>query len=211
MRILSPLAQRCFTCSILAILSAIPCQASGHAEKPATVKPVHVYHALIPLGSEVFSYTNNGEHRVFYVMASAQNREFDGQQVWVDGERHVLKTPNGVAVQAYPRQVSFRVSVSVRDSNLIADAPLPVETHGDNFNDFLKSMKFEMRIFHALTSRILAPTKIASIGVPADVPSDRRVYQVTFDLGNVPISDRVVMHVLSGEGERLAKFNLDLY
>jgi hypothetical protein len=172
---------------------------------------MHVYGALIPLGSEVFSFSSNKDKQEFYVIASANNPEFQGEELWVDGDRHILKTSGGVPVRSYPRQVSFRISVSERSGFLVVDTPLAVQARTSTFNDFISSVKFEMRIFRALKYRVLHPTKILNIGIPPDVPASERVYQVTFDLGDVPISDRVVLHVLTPDGDRMAKFNFDLY
>jgi hypothetical protein len=171
---------------------------------------------LIPLGSEVFSLSNNNsknskDQQEFYVIASATNAEFDGEQLWVDGDRHILKRADGAPVESYPRQLSFRISVSERGGFLVVDSPMPIQSHGNSLNDFISSLKFEMRIFHALKCRVLHPAKITHIGIPPDVPANERVYQVTFDLGDVPISDRIVMHVLTPDGGRMAKFNFDLY
>jgi hypothetical protein len=43
------------------------------------------------------------------------------------------------------------------------------------------------------------------------VPYNERIYRIGFDLGKVPIDDRVVMEVISPTGERLCKFHLDLF
>lgn len=201
-----------FRCISLAIFCCTPIVAAGKSgSKPPTPRPLHVYRSLIPLGSEVFSFSSTKEQQEFYVIASATNAEFDGEQVWVDGDHHVLKTASGAPVKSYPREVSFRISVSERGGFLVVDSPFPVQSHANSFNDFISSLKFEMRIFHALRCRVLHPTKIAHIGIPLDVPANERVYRVTFDLGDVPISDRIVMHVLTPDGDRMAKFNFDLY
>ena len=201
---------------VLAAISCLPCGAAdgngGSGKTDARVtQPLHIYRALIPLGSEVFSYSQEKQKAIFYVMASAQNREFAGEQLWLDGQKRVLKNSNGSNVESYPRQVSFRVSVSERRGALLTDAPFPVENHGNTFDQLISRLKFEVRVFHALKERIVHPTKVASIGPPLEIPSNERIYEVTFDLGQVPISDRMVMHVLTSEGERLAKFNVDLY
>lgn len=211
MQNLSQRIARTLTALLLAIFGCIPCAASGHSLSPKLDRPIHIYRELIPLGSEVFTYLNGKQHQVFYVMASARNREFAGEQICMEGERHVLKTPGGLPVQNYPREMKFRVSVSERDNYLLLDAPFPVNSHTDSFSDFITSLKFEMRIFHALKARLIRPTKIIHIGIPPDVPASERIYEVTFDVGDVPISDRIVMHVLTDQGDRLAKFNFDLY
>lgn len=204
------------TISLLLMLTIFGACAMGadkdkKAENADAAHPMHTYRALIPLGSEIFSYSHEKQKDIFYVMASARNRDLAGDQLWADGTKRVLKNAQGVLVAEYPREVNFRVSVSERDGTLLAESPMPVESHSSTFEDFIKSLKFEMRIFHALTTRIVRPTKIVHVGPPLEVASKERIYDVTFDLGEVPISDRVVMHVLTGQGERLAKFNLDLY
>ena len=185
----------------------------GTTPTPTPPRPLHIYRALIPLGSEMFSFSSHqkDERATFYVMASAQNREFEGEQLCMDGEHHVLRNATGTPVQSYPREVHFRISVSQREGYSPLDSPFPVDSRGSTFNEFISKLKFEMRIFHALKARIVKPTTVTHIGIPPDVPANERVYEVTFDLGDVPISDRIVMHVLTGEGERLAKFNFDLY
>jgi len=44
------------------------------------------------------------------------------------------------------------------------------------------------------------------IGMPADVPSDERVYRINIDTGNLPITDRVVIEIFSPQGELLTHF-----
>ena len=197
------------------LASSVLCFAGNNAGDPAAAptppKALHVYRSLIPLGSEVFAYSHKNERATFYVMASANNREFDGQGLYVDGDRKILKLANGDPVQHYPHELHFRVSVSERAGFAPVDPPVPVEFHETPFGEFISSLKFEMRIFHALKLRIVRPTKVTQIGMPLDVPSNERIYDVCFDLGEVPISDRIVVHVLTANGDRLAKFNFDLY
>lgn len=204
-----PRLTRLFLAAVL--LLSVPCAASNKASFNGSGHPLHIYHSLIPLGSEVFAYADKNERKTFYVLASAQDGEFAGDQIWVDGDRHVLRNAHGALVETYPRHMRFRISVSEDEGFLPTDQPLPVETHGRTFNDFICGLKFEMRVFHALKDRVIHPTKVVHIGMPPDVPSKERIYEVTFDIGNVPIEDRIVMHVLTSEGDRLAKFNFDLY
>lgn len=196
---------------LMGALLSLPCAASDKSSAPATPHALHRYHSSIPLGSENFIYERHGTRQMFYVMASAQDREFEGQEIWLDGDRHVLKTPTGRLVENYPRHVRFRVSVCERDSLYLIDSPTPVTTYTSTFDEFIRGFKFEMLVFHALSSQILHPVKVKHIGIPLDVPSNERIYEVTFDVGDVPITDRMVMHVLTEQGERLAKFNVDLF
>ncbi len=183
-------------------------------DKPApspSPEPLHTYQALVPLGSENFRYSNKTEHALFYVMASAYNEQFEGEQVWLSGEKRVLRAPDGSLVENYPSEVRFRVSVSGREGFEMADTPMLVESKADSFDSLISTLRFDLRISHALECRKLQPWSVTQIGVPADLPSNERVYEVVFDLGSVPVSDRVVMDVVTAQGERLAKFNLDLY
>jgi hypothetical protein len=191
----------------------IVCQPSMASGKPNAAAPrlLHRYRARVPLGSEIFTYAANGHSKVFYVIASALDGSFEGQAIWQEGALHVLKDASGVAVEKYPRQVRFRVSVCEQDALLRMDAPLPIETRSGTFDEFITGLKFEVHIFHALGNQTVRPTQVTHIGVPPDVPYNERIYEATFDLGEVPIGDHIVMHVLADNGERLAKFNLDLF
>jgi hypothetical protein len=44
------------------------------------------------------------------------------------------------------------------------------------------------------------------IGMPADVPYDERVYRININAGNLPITDRMVVEILSPEGKLLTHF-----
>jgi ubiquitin-protein ligase len=56
----------------------------------------------------------------------------------------------------------------------------------------------------------LEPLSVKIIGVPADTPYDERIYRVSFELPNIPVDDRIVLNVLSPNGECLSKFHLQL-
>lgn len=193
----------------VSVCSSVFAAREKDSSSTVTARPVHVYGSLIPLGAEVFALHDKQD--VFYVLASAWSPEFAGEAVWVKGEERVLKSATGDVVQNYPRKISFRISVSRGDDFLFTDRPLLVEAHSADFNGFITGLRFEMRVYHALESRVLHPVRIQHIGIPPDVPSTERIYNVSFDLGNVPISDRIVVHILTQDGQRLAKFTCDLY
>jgi hypothetical protein len=44
------------------------------------------------------------------------------------------------------------------------------------------------------------------IGVPADVPSDERIYRITLNNVRLPITDRLVVEILTPQGEVLTHF-----
>ena len=47
--------------------------------------------------------------------------------------------------------------------------------------------------------------------MPAEVSYDERIYRIRFNLGRIPIDDRIVLEVFSPTGERLSKFHVDLF
>jgi len=48
------------------------------------------------------------------------------------------------------------------------------------------------------------------IGVPADIPYDERVFRVSFDIGERPVTDRFMLEIYSPEGEQLGRFCFEL-
>jgi hypothetical protein len=47
---------------------------------------------------------------------------------------------------------------------------------------------------------------VTLIGVPAEIAYDERVFRVSFDVGQIPVSDRVILEVTSPEGEGVTHF-----
>jgi hypothetical protein len=65
-------------------------------------------------------------------------------------------------------------------------------------------------IFHGIDKRDVEPDSVEEIGMPQDVSYDERVYRIGFDIGRtVPVDDRIVLEVLSPEGERMGRFHLE--
>ena len=57
--------------------------------------------------------------------------------------------------------------------------------------------------------RQVMPIKAELIGIPADEPSEERIYRATFNLGDIRPDDRIVLLVTDGSGARLSKFHLE--
>jgi hypothetical protein len=74
---------------------------------------------------------------------------------------------------------------------------------------FLVGLHFRVEVFRGMQMRTLSPTRQWMIGVPADEPSDERIYRVSFDLGDVRPDDRIVLLVTDSSGARLIKFHLE--
>lgn len=175
---------------------------------PSAAQNANIYtiNGRIPLGIESFRLQPAG--REFYLMASVESPAFEGLYRATDrsGQPHLFNASS--RVMFYPARIQFRLTASTREK-LVDDRPF--DTHAKlSVNDMLTKLHFRMKVFHALEYRYIKPTFIDDIGIPNDVPYDERIYRIGFDLGKIPIEDRVVMEVISPTGERLCKFHLDL-
>jgi len=184
---------------IFCLLSAIPAS-------PQTSRVFNL-NGRIPLGIESFRLQPAG--REFYLMASVENPSFEGLYRSVGRDGHVsLFSATDKPVTFYPTKVQFRLTASAREK-LVEDRPF--DTHAKlSISDLLGQLHFRVKVFHALEYRSIKPSLVEDMGVPTDVPCDERIYRIGFDLGKVPIEDRVVMEVYSPTGERLCKFHMDL-
>lgn len=173
----------------------------------AQIVPLYAVHGRIPLGIESFRLEPAGSS--FYLLASVENPEFDGLYRRGDRNQHArLFDANDKPVLFYPSRLQFRLTASSREK-LVDDHPFDTHTR-ISLNDLITKLQFRVKVFHALEYRYIKPTYIENVGVPKDVPYNERIYRIGFDLGKIPIDDRVVMEVISPTGERLCKFHLDL-
>lgn len=179
------------------------------AAAPANVPSAQtefLFHSVVPLGADGFQFRD--AHRTMYLLATAYNPQFEGLRRIVERGRRRVLDAGGAPVAWYPESVAFRVTASTRLKLLDVDQ-WPT-TAGQDMNRYLLGLRFQVRIFHGLIQRVLRPDAVQMIGMPADVSYDERVYRATFRLGKVPVTDRVVLEVLSPRGERLSRFHLDL-
>jgi hypothetical protein len=181
---------------------------AGGASGPSTpASPVvFVYRARIPLGSETFAV--QPWRSVLTVMASAENPHFEGWRRETHADKELLLDASGRPVRFFPRHIDFRISVGTR-THVSDIEPFPIQA-GLALNDYLLGLRFRLKIFHGLQQTVVEPDEVALIGVPSDVPYDERIYRASFQLPRVPIEDRIVLEVLTPQGERLCKFHLDL-
>jgi hypothetical protein len=175
-----------------------------------TQQLVYDYHAVVPLGQDALLLQPG--NRAVVVLASAHSITFQGWRQVVQEDSRFLVGPDGERVAHYPRFVDFRITVSARQKSATEPA-LPAACPAEftsNVNDLLLNLRFRVKIFRALRVTVLEPRVVKLIGMPPDVPYDERVYRVSFDLGEVPLEDRIILEVLSPDGERLTKFHLDM-
>jgi hypothetical protein len=165
------------------------------------------FHSDVPLGAQGFTLKPSGQS--LYVMALVQNPVLEGMHQARVGERRVLLDAQGRQVDFYPQQVTFRVTASAWSQDLLNVRMYPVQASEDT-NAYLLDLRFRLKIFRGLSTREVYPTDVSLLGMPADVPYNERIFGVTFNLDQVPLDDRVVLEVLSADGQRLCKFHLDL-
>jgi len=130
--------------------------------------------------------------------------ELEGVLQVAEGSHKRLVSADGETVRHFPQRFSFRITASLRKV-FIEGPSTSVDIAGDP-QELLLKLKFRVRAYHGLESREIVPQSIEMIGMPADVPYDERVYRINIDTGNLPVTDRVIVEVLSPQGELLTHF-----
>lgn len=163
----------------------------------------------VPLGTEGFELLP--VHRRFYLLASLENPAFEGMTVVREhraGAGSVTRS-DGTAVASYPETLEFRLTATALTQEMVGLEYTPVQSTAE-MNDFLLGLKFQLKIYRALNMKIVQPSNIHLIGVPSDQVYDERVYRISFETHSVPVDARVVLEVFSPEGERIARFHMEL-
>ena len=192
----------------LAAVLALPIVSAGAAGRAQnSSKEALEFHSVVPLGEEPLIAQPAG--KFFAIFASAESPEFDGVRLIGDGPKAELVRPDGTPFQRFPAHLEFRVTATSRvDSNTTGDTPYPVNA-GD-LESLLLRLQFRLKIFDGLHAASYNPVAVKMIGVPDDVPYNERVYRVAFEIGSVPTDRRMLLEVLTPQGERICKFHLDL-
>ena len=165
------------------------------------------FHSRVPLGVEGF--TLGKTKRKLYLMALAEDSGFEGmRQVKVD-KHQVLLNAQGRQVNYFPVQVEFRVTATMWPEDLVGVNTTSLDLPADP-NYFLLHLRFQLKIFRGLRARSVTPASVRLIGMPADVAYQERIYAMKFNIGRTPVDDRIVLEVLSPDGQRICKFHLDM-
>src|SRR5512146_788346 len=179
------------------------------AQVPNSDSPNQVFwmRTPLPLGAEQINLKPSGQHLL--VLACIEDQKFDRLQV-----SRVRKSPfvidaAGNVWKNYPDEVTFRVTATAMDTGGMQVDSENVYESG-NLNSFLLGLRFRLRSFRGLHVTELHPTSVKLIGVPAEVPYQERVFRVSFETGDFPVDDRLVMEVLSPKGQLLSRFHLEL-
>jgi hypothetical protein len=134
--------------------------------------------------------------------------ELEGAQHVAEGSHRRLVSADGETIRQFPQRFSFRITASLK--KIFIEAPDSSVDVADDPQELLLKLKFRIRAYNGLESREIEPQSIEMIGVPADVPYDERVYRINVDTGNLPITDRVIIEILSPQGGLLTHFPFSL-
>jgi hypothetical protein len=134
--------------------------------------------------------------------------ELEGAQQVDEGVKARIVSADGRTVTHFPRDFSFRITASLRKT--VLNGPTTEINSFYTPHDFLLKLKFSLKVYDGMEMRLMEPESVQMIGVPSDIPYDERVYRISFNLDQIPVTDRFVLEVLSPEGERLTRFHFDL-
>jgi hypothetical protein len=191
---------------ILAIVSGL--QLAGSAEGPKSgPPPTMLFHSPLPLGAD--GYLLRPLNRKFYLMASADNPEFDQCRVTRVHLGGTVVGADGTQMRHYPQQLTFRVTASAIESDILS-SDIDLVNYSGDLNSFLLGMHFRLKVYRGLKVSVIKPERVHLIGVPADQPFEERVYKVAFDTNDLPLDARLVLEVTGPEGERLSRFHLEV-
>ena len=164
------------------------------------------FHGSTPAGYEVLQVKPSGALISFLGLIECP--ELEGAQQIAEGAKARLVNADGQPLQHYPRNFSFRVTATLRKTVLVD--PTVGFASTEKPQELLLKLKFRLRAYHGLQVKEFQPESVQIIGVPADIPYDERVYRISFNVEQLPVTDRCLLEVLSPDGERLTKFHFDL-
>ncbi len=196
---------RCLATVLFSLLTAV----TMLAQIPNSDRPNQVFwmNTPLPLGAQQINLKPSRQH--FMLLGCIEDHRFNRLQVSRVRRSPFVIDAAGDVWTHYPDEVTFRVTATAIDSGMVQVDSQNVTETGD-LNSFLLGLHFRLKSFRGLQMTELQPSSVRLIGVPADVPYQERVYRVSFDTGEFPVSDRLVMEVLSPKGQLLTRFHLEL-
>jgi hypothetical protein len=162
--------------------------------------------ASMPVGYDVVELRPSGMN--LSLMGLVECPEMEGARHVAEGIKAAMINANGERMHTFPRHFSFRVTASLR--KIVTNQAAFAVRIPDDPNALLLNLRFRVKVYHGLEMREVFPVTVQQIGMPADVPYDERVYRVGVNIGDLPISDRFVIEVLTPEGELLTHFPFGL-
>ena len=194
--------------TIALLIAALPGPAQDYTSSE------FVFHSVVPLGVEAIILQPAKTRIALLATAECPGLEGVRRVFWQpqdEGDGGVsgkVYGKDGKPMAYFPRRISFRVTATAREKLIELD---PFDVNSDmDLNQYLLGLTFKLRAYHGINVRDFAATKIQLLGPPAKVPYDARSYRVHFNLDKVNIEDRLVLELWSPDGQRLAKFHLEL-
>ncbi len=125
-----------------------------------------------------------------------------------DGPSRTATFDDGSPVRFYPENLSFRFTIGQRTASDDSE-PNDVDTNV-SVDRFQSNLHFRLKVFHGTHARTYDPIETTMLGVPADIPSDERIYHFTFRVKKISVEDRMMLEVLDEKGNRVSKFHLQI-
>lgn len=164
------------------------------------------FRAITPAGYEVITLKPSGA--TLAVLGLIECPEVEGAHSVAEGVRSKVMSAAGAPMTSFPRRFSFRVTATLRKT--IQDDPSHSISTGEDPRQFILGLGFRLRVYNGIDRQELAPQSVEQVGMPEDISYDERVYRVSFDVGERPVTSRFVLEVFSPQGERLARFHFEL-
>jgi hypothetical protein len=160
-------------------------------------------HSAMPAGYEVVVLKPS--QATLSMMGLIECTELEGAQQISQGLRARLISSTGAPIGKFPPRFSFRITVSLR--KIVLDGPTDtVEVSGDP-RELLLGLGFRIQVYDGLHAREIAPESVEMIGMPAYVNYDERIYRVSVNAANLPVTDRFKVEILSRRGDVLGHFS----
>jgi len=163
-------------------------------------------HSAMPAGYEVVVLKPS--HATLSLMGLIECPELEGAQHVSQGLNAQLISAKGAPIRKFPPVFSFRITASLR--KVVLDGPISSVQVADDPRELLLRLGFRIRVYDGLKTREIAPESVEMIGMPAYVPYDERIYRIKVNAGNLPITDRFVIEIVSPQGELLTHFTFVL-
>jgi hypothetical protein len=159
-------------------------------------------HPNIPAGYDVVVLKPSGAN--LSLMGLIECPELEGAQSASEGTHKRLVSADGDTIRHFPQRFSFRITASLRKT--LIDRPVAAVDVSDEPHELLLYLKFRIRAYNGLEAHEITPESVEMIGMPADVPYDERVYRINLNNVDLPITARLVVEILTPQGELITHF-----
>jgi hypothetical protein len=159
-------------------------------------------HPNIPAGYDVVVLKPSGAN--LSLMGLIECPELEGAQSVSQGSNKKLVSADGDTIRHFPQRFSFRITASLR--KMLIDRPVTSVDVSEEPHELLLNLKFRIRAYNGLEAHEMAVESVEMIGMPADVPYDERVYRINLNNMDLPITARLVVEILTPQGELITHF-----